>query len=46
MAHGATVLADVLIEITSAIVRTSLTLRLVHVTFDPFLLLPSFFRFQ
>ena len=36
MALGATVLAPVLIEITCAIVRTSPTLRLVHVTFEPF----------
>ena len=46
MALGATVLAPVLIEITGAIVRTSSTLRLVHVTFEPFLPPPSFFRFQ
>ena len=46
MALGATVLSPVLIEITGAIVRTSLTLRLVHVTFESFLLPPSFFRFQ
>ena len=46
MALGATVLAPVLIEITGAIVRTSPTLRLVHVTFEPFLPPPSFFRFQ
>ena len=46
MALGATVLAPVLIEITGAIVLTSPTLRLVHVTFEPFLPPPSFFRFQ
>ena len=46
MALGATVLAPVLIEITGAIVRTRPTLRLVHVTFEPFLPPPSFFRFQ
>ena len=46
MALGATVLAPVLIEITGAIVRTSPTLRLVHVTFELFLPPPSFFRFQ
>ena len=46
MALGATVLASVLIEITGAIVRTSPTLRLVHVTFEPFLPPPPFFRFQ
>ena len=46
MALGTTVLAPVLIEITGAIVRTIPTLRLVHVTFEPFLPPPSFFRFQ
>ena len=46
MALGATVLAPVLIEITGAIVRNSPTLRLIHITFEPFLSPPSFLRFQ
>ena len=46
MALGATVLALVLIKVTGSVVCTSPTLRLIHITFEPFLSPPSFLRFQ
>ena len=46
MALRATVLALVLIKVTGTVVCTSPTLRLIHITFQPFLSPPSFFRFQ
>ena len=46
MALRATVLALVLIKVTGTVVCTSPTLCLIHITFQPFLSPPSFFRFQ
>ena len=46
MALGATILTLVLIKVTGPVVSTSPTLCLIHITFQPFLSPPSFFRFQ
>src|SRR6185312_3238578 len=46
MALGAMVLALVLIKGSGSVVWTCPTLRLIHITFAPFLSPPSFLRFQ